>query len=69
MCIYLFWGFPGGAVVKKNLPANTGGESDTGLIPGVGGSSGEGDDNPSQYSCWEIPWTEEPGHWVNSCTV
>ena len=23
-------------------------------------SPGE-DDNPLQYSCWEIPWTEEPG--------
>ena len=22
---------------------------------------GEGNDNPLQYSCLEIPWTEEPG--------
>ena len=22
---------------------------------------GEGNDNPLQYSCWETPWTEEPG--------
>ena len=40
-------GFCGGSVVK-NLPANTG---DTGLIPGSGKSSGEGNDNPLQYSC------------------
>ena len=31
-------GFPGGSVVK-NLPANAG---DIGLIPGLGGSPGEG---------------------------
>ena len=24
-------------------------------------NSGEGNGNPFQYSCWEIPWTEEPG--------
>jgi len=24
-------------------------------------SSGEGNGNPLQYSCLEIPWTEEPG--------
>ena len=35
-------GFPGGAVVK-NPPANAG---DSGLIPGLGRSSGEGNGNP-----------------------
>ena len=34
---------------------------DVGLIPGSGISSGEGNGNPLQYSCLEIPWTEEPG--------
>ena len=34
---------------------------DTGSIPGSGRSPGEGNGNPLQYSCWEIPWTEEPG--------
>ena len=34
---------------------------DLGLIPGWGTSSGEGNGNPLQYSCLEIPWTEEPG--------
>ena len=40
-------GFPGGSVVK-NPPANAG---DTGLIPGLGKSPGEGSGNPFQYSC------------------
>ena len=26
-----------------------------GLIPGLGGSSGDGNGNPLQYSCWRIP--------------
>ena len=42
----------------KNLPATAG---DVGLIPGLGRSPGEGNGNPLQYSCLEIPWTEEPG--------
>ena len=53
--------FPGGSVVK-NLPANAG---DMGSIPGSGRSLGEGNSNPCQYSCWEIPQTEEPG-WLQS---
>ena len=43
-------GFPGGSEVKKNLPANVG---DVGLIPGLGGSPGEGNGYPLQYSCLE----------------
>ena len=50
-------GFPGGSVVK-NPPASVGG---LGLIPGSGRSTGEGNGNLLQNSCWEIPWTEEPG--------
>ena len=42
-------GFPCDAVVK-NLPANAG---NTGLIPGLGRSPGEGYGNPLQYSCLE----------------
>ena len=53
----VYRGFPGGSVVK-NLPAKAG---DLGLIPGLGRGPGEGNDNPLQYSCLEIPWTEEPG--------
>ena len=44
-------GFAGGSVVK-NLPANA---EDTGSIPGLGISSGEGNGNPFQYSCLENP--------------
>ena len=62
-------GFPGSSVVK-NLPANTG---DMALVPGSGRSPGEGNSNPFQYSCREIPWTKEtdgqefhvvPGSWT-----
>ena len=48
-------GFPGGSVVK-NPPANAG---DMGLIPGPGGSPGEGNGNPLQYSCLEKPMDRE----------
>ena len=41
----------------KDLPADAG---DTGLIPGLGRSPGEGNGNSLQYSCLEISWTEEP---------
>ena len=39
------------ALVVKNLPANVRDTRDMGLIPGSGGSSGEGNGNPLQYSC------------------
>ena len=39
-------GFPGGSVVK-NLTVM----QETGLIPGLGRSPGEGNGNPLQYSC------------------
>ena len=50
-------GFPGGSVVK-NLPANVG---DVVSIPGSEGPPGGRNGNPLQCSCWEDPWTEEPG--------
>ena len=53
-------GFPGGSVIK-NLPANAGDAGDLGSIPGLERSPGVGNGNPLQYSCLEIPWTEEPG--------
>ena len=34
---------------------------DANLIPGSGRCPGVRNDNPLQYSSWEIPWTEEPG--------
>ena len=57
--------FPGGSVVK-NPPANAG---DTGLIPGLERSPGEGNGNPLQHSClgnpmdrgawWAVVWGSE----------
>ena len=49
------------ALVVKNLSANAGDARDAGSFPGSGRSSGVGNGNPFQYSCLEIPWTEEPG--------
>ena len=49
------------ALVLKNPPANAGDVKDTGLIPGLGRSPGEGNNNPLQYSGLENPMTEEPG--------
>ena len=52
VCIYFLGGSDG-----KASAYNAG---DLGLIPGSGRSSGEGNGNPLQYSCLEIPWMEEP---------
>ena len=49
------------ALVVKNLLASAGDKRDVDLIPGLGRSPGGGHDNLLQYSCLEIPWTEEPG--------
>ena len=45
----------------KNPPAKAGDTRDTGSIPGLGRSSEGGNGNPFQYSCLEIPRTEEAG--------
>ena len=45
------WGFPDDSVVK-NLPAVA---EDSGLIPGLGRSPGEGNNNPLQFSCFGNP--------------
>ena len=42
-------------LVVKNLPANAGDIRDSGSIPGSGRCPGEGNGNPLQYSCLEIP--------------
>ena len=59
---YVVWeeGFTHGTVVKS-LSANAEDTGDMSLIPGSGRSPGEGDGNPLQCACLEIPWTEEPG--------
>ena len=42
-------------LVVKKLPASAGDIRDTGLIPGLGRSSGGGNGTPFQYSCLESP--------------
>ena len=54
-------GFPGGSEVKESACS----AGDLGSIPGLGKSPGEGNGNPLQYSCLEIPWMEEPGGTVH----
>ena len=49
------------AIVVKNLLANAADIRDTGLIPGLGRSPGEGHATHSSILAWRIPWTEEPG--------
>ena len=39
----------------ENLPASEGDARDTGSIPGLGRSPGEGSGNPLQYSCLKNP--------------
>ena len=48
----------------KNLPANVGDAGDSGLIPGLGRSLGEGNGNPLQYSCLENPMDRRSWHWA-----
>ena len=48
-------GFPGGSALK-NPPANAG---DVGFIPGLGKFPGEGNGNPSHYSCLGNPMDRE----------
>ena len=42
----------------KKLPASAG---DVDSVSGSARSPGVGNDNLLHYSCWKIPWTEEPG--------
>ena len=49
--------FSGGSDDKGSV-YNTG---DLGSILGLGRFPGEGNGNPFQYPCLEIPWTAEPG--------
>ena len=47
-------GFPDGTIVE-GPPASAGDARDTGLIPGLGRSPGEGNGTPLQYSCLGNP--------------
>ena len=49
------------AQAVKNLPSNEGDAGDKSSIPESRRSPGGGNGNLLQYSCWEIPSTEEPG--------
>ena len=43
----------------KEFASNSGDTRDAGSIPGLGRSP-KGNGNLLQYSCWRIPWIEEP---------
>ena len=47
--MHIYKGFPGSSDGKKSACS----AGDPGLIPGSGGSPGEGNDYPLQYSCLE----------------
>ena len=57
----MYVSFPGLGKPGKESACKTGDIRDAGLIPGSGRSPGEGNGYLLQYSCLEIPWTEEPG--------
>ena len=57
MFVCVSMGFSGGSVVKDTL-ANTG---DSGSIPDLGRSPGEGNGNHFSILTRRIPWIEEPG--------
>jgi len=42
-------------IVVRNPPGNSGDKRDLGLIPGLGRTLGEGNDNPLQYSFLRNP--------------
>ena len=56
-CHNVFKGFTGGSDNK----ASACNAVNLGWIPGLGRSPGEGNGYSLQYSCWRIPWTQEPG--------
>ena len=56
-------------LVLKNPPANAGDIRNSGLIPGLGTSPGEGNGYHSSILAWQIPWTEEPGGSIGSQRV
>ena len=56
--------FPGGSEVK--VPASN--EGDSGSIPGLGRSPGEGNGSPLQYSCLENPM-DGGAWWATVCGV
>ena len=55
-------GFPSGTVVKKESACNAGTAGDSGLVPGLGRSPGEGNGNSLQHSCLENPMDRGAWH-------
>ena len=64
----------------KNLPAKAGAAGDTGLIPGLGRSPGEGKGNPFRYSCLKkshgqrslagySPWGRQESNMTESLSI
>ena len=55
--------FPGGSDGKASVYTveDLGSIPGSGRFPASGIFPGEGNGNPLQYSCLEIPWMEEPG--------
>ena len=49
------------SALVKYPPINAGDARDLGSIPRSERFPGVGNDNSLQYSCQDIPWTEEPG--------
>ena len=47
--------------IVKNLPANEGHKRDSGSVPGLGRSSGEGNGTPLQYLCLGNPMDRGAG--------
>ena len=47
--------------IGKEFTCQAGDSRDTGSIPGLGRSSGVGNNNPLSILAWTIPWIEEPG--------
>ena len=52
-----FLQFPGGSDGRESAPES----GDPGSIPGSGRCPGEANGKPLQFSCLEVPQTQEPG--------
>ena len=54
-CYHIYWA----SLVAQKVKVSACNGGDLGLIPGLGRSPGEGNDNPLQYSCLENPMDRE----------
>ena len=58
---YLQYVYLGASLVVQTVKVSAYNSEDSGSIPGLGRSPGEGNGNPLQYSCLENPTDGEPG--------